>query len=384
MKDGRGRRLKPSLQAEACATRIMSYKVFSEQHTLIGLRVLVMAAMLPVVAQDASKFSVRSDLVFLPTRVQDKKGGTVYGLRAEQFLVEDNGARQVVNVDEDPESSGLSLVVVVQCSRSAELELKKMKGLGAMIEAIAGGARHEVAVIAYGADHYVLGEFSRSMADTRYALTRLRDCASRNAATIDAVDFAIDMLKHRQNHYRRAILLIGETRDHGSKAKLNEVVAELGITDTVIYSVAFSPARDEALYDMRHSNDAYNDDPPKPAPPKPPPLEDSKPGMTSTERPPLFEWPPELVLMVNALKRNTASELAALSGGHYANFTTQKGFEAELQRISNQIHNYYLLSFKPSGDSGAGLHSLKVRVADYPDAVIQTRKSYWAGIPDGR
>src|SRR5580700_2608547 len=151
MKDGRGRRLKPSLEAEACATRIMSYKVFSEQHTLIGLRVLVMAAMLPVVAQDASKFSVRSDLVFLPTRVQDKKGETVYGLRAEQFLVEDNGARQVVNVDEDPESSGLSLVVVVQCSRSAELELKKMKGLGAMIEAIAGGARHEVAVIAYGA-----------------------------------------------------------------------------------------------------------------------------------------------------------------------------------------------------------------------------------------
>jgi VWFA-related protein len=340
-------------------------------------KVLAMAVMLPLLAQD-SKFSVRSNLVFLPTRVQDNKGETVYGLQAEQFIVEDNGFRQTVSVDEDPESTGLSLVVVVQCSRSADIELKKMKGLGAMIEAIAGGARHEIAVIAYGADNYVLGDFSRSMADTRYALTRLRDCSSRNAATIDAVDFAINMLKGRQNHYRRAILLIGETRDHGSKAKLDEVVAELGITDTVIYSVAFSPARDEVLYEMRHSNDAYNDDPPKPTPPKPPPLEDSKPGMTSTERPPLFEWPPELVMMVNALKRNAASELATLSGGHYANFTSQKGFEAELQRISNQIHNYYLLSFKPSGDSPTGLHSLKVRVADYPDAVIQTRKNYWA------
>jgi hypothetical protein len=103
-----------------------------------------------------------------------------------------------------------------------------------------------------------------------------------------------------------------------------------------------------------------------------------------TEKPPLFPWPPELLLIVNALRRNTASELATLSGGHYANFTTQKGFDAELLRISNQIHNYYLLSFKPSAEQAWGLHTLKVRVADYPDAVIQTRKSYWAGMRDSR
>jgi hypothetical protein len=28
----------------------------------------------------------------------------------------------------------------------------------------------------------------------------------------------------------------------------------------------------------------------------------------------------------------------------------------------------------------AGLHTLSVRVPGYPDAVIQTRKSYWPGI----
>ncbi len=328
-------------------------------------------------AQD-NQFSVRSNLVFLPTRVQTKKGETVYGLRPDQFFVEDNGVRQTVKIDEDPESSGLSLVVAVQCSRAAELELKKLKGLGAMIEAITGEAPHEVAVVAYGATPYVLGDFSRSSVETRIALTKLRDCASRYAATIDTVSFAIDMLKRSRKHYRRAILLIGETRDHGSKAKLDEVVAELGITDTVIYSVAFSPGRDEMLYDLRHSNDAYNDDPPKPPPEKPSPIEDSRPGMTSAERPPLFAWPPEVLLIVNALKRNAASELASLSGGEYVNFTTQKGFDASLQRIANRIHNYYLLSFQPTADPPSGLHTLRVRVPDYPDVVIQTRKNYWA------
>ncbi len=334
--------------------------------------------------QEPTKFSARSDLVFLPTRVQDKKGDTVYGLRAEQFMVEDNGVRRAVNVDEDPESSGVSLVVAVQCGRSANLEFKKLKGLGAMIGAIVGDAPHEVAILSYGVDPYLLSDFSRSSDAVRTGLAKLKDCSSNYAATIDTVYYAINMLKRRQNHYRRAILLIGETRDHGSKSKLDEVVAELGITDTVIYSVAFSPARDEVLHDMMHANDAYNV--PEPKDPGPPPdVEKRSPAENVwTEKPPLFPWPPELLLIVNALRRNTASELATLSGGHYANFTTQKGFDAELLRISNQIHNYYLLSFKPAAEQAWGLHTLKVRVADYPDAVIQTRKSYWAGMLNSR
>ena len=89
-------------------------------------------------------------------------------------------------------------------------------------------------------------------------------------------------------------------------------------------------------------------------------------------------------MIANALRKNAASELAALSGGEYANFTTQRGFDSELQRISNEIHNYYLLSFKAPAEQPWGLHSLKVRVADRPDAVVQTRKSYWAGILQGR
>src|ERR1700680_475261 len=89
----------------------------------------------------------------------------------------------------------------------------------------------------------------------RNGLTKLKDCRSNGAATIDTVYFAINMLKRRHTRYRRAILLISETRDHGSKGKLDDVVAELGITDTVIYSVTFSAARDEALHDLAHSND---------------------------------------------------------------------------------------------------------------------------------
>ena len=334
------------------------------------------------------KFTTHSNLVYLPTRVQSKKGETIYGIQPEQFIVEDNGVRQSVQVDEDPDSWGVSLVVAVQCSRSAPLEFKKLKGLGAMIDGIVGDAPHEVAVLTYGERPYVLDDFSGSPEADPLALSRIKDCGDFHAASIDAVYYAINMLRRRQSHYRRAILLIGETRDHGSRSKLQDVVAELGVTDTVIYSVAFSPSRDEIIEDLR-----YDDKPPQAAvstpPPspshQPPPAEANSspppvPEPVYTEHPPLLVLPPELQLVVNALRRNAASDLASLSGGEYVNFTTQRGFEASLQRISNQIHDYYVLSFKPTSAPALSLHSLRVRVANYPDAVIQTRRTYWSGI----
>ena len=57
-------------------------------------------------------------------------------------------------------------------------------------------------------------------------------------------------------------------------------------------------------------------------------------------------------------------------------FSTQRNLEEDLLDISNQIHNYYLLSFTPSS-APMSLHSLRVIVPDHPGAVIQTRRNYW-------
>jgi VWFA-related protein len=346
----------------------------------------ILLASFPVTAQESlpPRFKVHSNLVFLPTRVQSKKGEAVYGLKPEDFVVEDNGVRQAVHVDEDPDSSGLSLVVAIQCSRSAPLEFSKLKGLGAMIDAITGEAPHEVAIVGFGEGPYMLGDFSSRPEAVRLALSRLKPCGMFGAASIDTVYYAMNMLKRRQNHYRRAILLISETRDHGSRSKLHQVVAELGITDTAIFSVAFAPAKDEVIEGLRDGNHAPQPPifPPPPSPSEgdagasPPPV----PEPIYTEHTPLFALPPQILMLINALRKNSASELASLSGGEYQKFTTQGGFEQDLQRISNQLHNYYLLSFAPPPGPAWGFHELRVRIADRPDAVIQTRRSYWAGI----
>jgi VWFA-related protein len=326
-----------------------------------GMRAFILFFLLVggvAVAQDTTAagdqsytLKTQSNIVLVPTTVQTKHGEMLYELKPEQFVVEDNGVPQKVHLDEDTDVLGLSLAVVVQCSRSAGWEYTKLSGIGEMIDGIAGGAPREVAIITYGSAPMLLGNFSSSVSDMGNALAQLQPCDDPDASTLDAVKYATKLLEARKNHYRHAILLVSETRDHGSDAKPADVIAALGRTNTVVDSVAFGPGKTEILNDLKYGGGSG-------------PI-----GL--------------LVMAVEALKKNAARELAALSGGEYVNFTTQKGFDEGLHQLSNHIHNYYLLSFQPASVAGGapsqGMHRIRVHIPDYPDAKIRFRESYFSG-----
>ncbi len=305
----------------------------------------------PATGDQSYTLRTQSNIVLVPTTIQTKHGDMLYGLKQDQFVVEDNGVPQTAHLDEDTDSLGLSLVVVVQCSRSAGYEFPKLIGLGSMIDGIAGDAPREVAIVTYGSAPLLLGKFSSSVDAMAHALSQLEPCDDPDASTLDAVDYAARLLEARKNHYRHAILLISETRDHGSTKKPAEVIAALGRTNTVVDSVAFGPGKTEVINDLKYGGGSG-------------PI-----GL--------------LVMAVEALKKNAAHELAALSGGEYINFTTQKGFDEGLHQLSNHVHNYYLLSFQPhaeaNGEPSPGMHRIRVKIPDYPDAKVRFRESYFAG-----
>src|SRR5690349_4151823 len=56
----------------------------------------------------------RSNLVLVPTLVKDSQAAIVYGLQANDFIVEDDGVEQPVSMDEAPEGQPISLVVAIQ------------------------------------------------------------------------------------------------------------------------------------------------------------------------------------------------------------------------------------------------------------------------------
>jgi VWFA-related protein len=206
--------------------------------------------------QNPYSLSTQTNLVTVPTQVTTQQGDFIYGLQGSQFVVTDNGVRQRIRLETTPEQTGLSLIVLVQCSRAAALESAKLAGLSTMIEDITGAAPHEVAIVSYGTNPSLLSNFTSDSEKVRAAVSAIKPCNENGAATFDAVEYATGLLGEREKHYRRAILLISETRDHGSHATPKEVIRELGETNTVVNAVAYSPGRDQFLHQLRYETKA--------------------------------------------------------------------------------------------------------------------------------
>ena len=68
--------------------------------------------------------------------------------------------------------------------------------------------------------------------------------------------------------------------------------------------------------------------------------------------------------------------VAQLTGGEYFAFKDAKTLAQHLITISNDVPNYYFLSFRPQSLQ-SGLHALELRVKDRPEYKVNARKGYW-------
>ena len=310
------------------------------------------------IAPPASTITVNSQLVLVPTEVRTKKGETIYGLHAEDFTLEADGVPQRIRLDDSLDPIPISLVVLVQCSRSAAMEGPKIKGLATMVEAIAGGGPAKVALVDFGNQLEMLTNLTNDPSKRDAAFAELQPCEDDPGDSIlDAVAFANRLLDHRHAAGRRVILLVSETRDHGSKTDAARLVEALGSSNTVVESVAFSALRAEETERLK---------------------EHAPSGLLNPAS--------LLYAILQAFRKNVPKELAHQTGGEYINFSSENGFDRSLNTLANRLHNGYQLSFVPHfpPDSAAAaepLHRLVVRVPKYPDAVIEHRESYSSATP---
>lgn len=305
-----------------------------------------------------STITVNSQLVLVPTEVRTKKGEIIYGLGPGDFTLEADGVPQRVRLDDSLAPVPISLVVLVQCSRSAAMEGPKIKGLATMVEAIAGGGPAQVALVDFGNQLEMLTNLTADPARRDAAFAELQPCEDDPGDSIlDAVAFANHLLDHHHATGRRVILLISETRDHGSKTDPATLVEALGSSNTVVESVSFSALRAEETERFK---------------------EHAPTGMLN---------PASLIYAIlQAFRKNIPKELAHQTGGEYITFTSENGFDHNLNTLANRLHSGYQLSFVPhfppdTSAAGEDLHRLAVRVPKYPDAVIEHRESYSSAAP---
>ena len=204
--------------------------------------------------------TVRTTLVMVPVLVTTKTGKVVFELTADDFVVTDNGVPQHFKLDEDTGSQPLALAIVVEMGGAGVSHLDDYRGLDSVLDALIGNVEHRVAVIGFDSTPHLLMPFSSRTSDASQQLANL-SAGDQGAAILDAVAFALAQLQAEPANYRRAILLLSETVDQGSKTTLNEALRLISDTNTAMYSFAFSSTRAA----VSHEASKLNNETPGPA-----------------------------------------------------------------------------------------------------------------------
>ena len=330
----------------------------------------ILAAALSGAALAQTTLHTTTTLVVVPTIVQTTDKAAAFSLTAEDFVVTDNGVPQKV-VLEEATKRPLSLVVLMQTGGMARGQFPSYTHLETMLASLLGGAPNRVSIVNFDSRPEAASPFTSDIAQWKEAIDK-PDQGDSGAAIFDGIAYALDLLKKEPAGNRRAILLISQEHDDGSKTPMKEIVRNLGETNTAIYSVTFSAQKTEAKLALKYPH--VN-----------PPLQtQNSDGSYKPYNDPArptqgyFKLDAPLRLIFGAMQKNLSAEVAELSGGESMSFDGRGELESAINTLSNHIRNSYLLSFTPTSTE-PGLHAIRVSLPKHPEMVVSARTSYWAG-----
>jgi VWFA-related protein len=315
-------------------------------------RIAAQAALLAIsfarTAAPQVTFRATVPVVIAPATVSDARGKYIDGLTAPDFELLDDGKPRKFELDtSDTVLTPLSVVIAVQANNTAPAAVQRIRKIGSMLEPLITGERGCAAVIAYDEEVRVVEDFTNDAGKLTQAMRAIRTGHTATAREIDALNEAARMLAARPAGERRAIIVIGESRDRGSKGKLDELLAAIQTRGIAVYPVVFS---------------AY-----------------STPWLTKPSDLPMAEGGGLIAIFTELArlgKTNAAQALAEYSGGLRVSFTTQRRLERVMTELGEELHSQYIFSYA-NPVCTPGFHRIEIRVRSRPEAVIRARYGYW-------
>jgi hypothetical protein len=165
-----------------------------------------------------SEIHVYTNEVIAPVTVLDKRGQFVLDLEQKDFRVFDNGVEQKID-HWDVGGDSLAVTLLLETSSHLEMMAPVIQSLGSIFGETVMALNGEAAVLTYDAT-----------VDLRQNFTRDHDAVERAVADVqfeapelhlyDAMAAAVDLLKTQPENLRRVMVIVGESQDTGSAAKL--------------------------------------------------------------------------------------------------------------------------------------------------------------------
>jgi len=336
-----------------------------------------------------AKLKVQVALVNMPVTVRNAKGDMVNDLDAKDFRITDNGVEQKIShfdLGGDP----LSLVILIETSSRIEALLPQMRKTGILFTQTVMGPEGEAAVVGFNDAVDKLQDFT-SDGDAIESVVGHLQTGTSGSKLYDAMAVGVDMLSGRMPQptadrpgRRRVMLVMSETVDAGSEAKLGEVLRKAQLANVTIYSVGLSTTRSELKGKPR-------DNQPTPIAP---------PGIMTLPAPPGTVQTPSgqdlasasgvdlLGLAIwavehadNKVKDHAMEVACTATGGAHLSTYKDRTIEKVIDEIGGELHSQYSISYAPSDSDAVGYHEIKVDV-DRKNLKVRTRPGYYVAPPE--
>lgn len=289
---------------------------------------------------------VQTNEVVVPVTVTDPDGELVLDLYPSDFHVFDDGVEQKIDhwdLGGDP----LAVALVLETSSRADSMIPAIQSLGSIFTETVMALNGKAAVITYNSTVNVRQPFTQDHDAVEKAIAGAEFDDPR-MHLYDAMARAVEMLKDDAPKRRRIMLVVGESRDDGSKANFGEVVREAEHANISIYAIGPSSAVRDLLADA----------------------------------PALWAAPAIFLLQQgrNISKRHDLEVAATATGGVHYGAARASTLRTALDDIGGELHAQYILSYRPNGERAPGFHSIRVAVSR-PDVSVRARPGYYVAPP---
>ncbi len=344
----------------------------------------------PAAQGGTPKIAIQVKAVNVQATVRDKHGKIIPNLTKEDFTVAEDGRPQTINyfVKEGDVPLRLGLLVDTSLSQRRVLDQERSASYS-FLDQLLRQDKDLAFVIHFDRDVELLQDFTASRPKLQAALQSLQtpqyDSSSGSGsggggsqgggggsggnggyggghgghshggtALYDAIFLAADELMSKQKG-RKALIILSDGVDHGSKETLASAIQTAQRADTVIYSILF---KDEDEGNYGHQGGMMG----------------PRGGMGGGRHGGGGRYPQE----ERPDGKKILTQISKETGGRLFQVSKKETVDKIYADIQEELRSQYSLGYTPDKDTGAGYHKILVTVKD-KEMVVQARDGYYSG-----
>ncbi len=292
------------------------------------------------------------DVVNILAAVHDKRGGLVGNLEKSDFTIFEDGKQQEIKYFTRETDLPLTIGLLIDVSRSQENLIGIERSAAAEFFAQVLRPKDEAFLISFGEESELLQDYTSSARVLTASMNDLRVSSGvgglgpgpvptmgqpRGTVMYDAIYLAASE-KLKGEVGRKAIVLITDGVDEGSKVKIEAAVEEAQKADAVIYSIDYSDPRFYGFGGM----------------------------------------------FTGGIGASALNKLSDQTGGHMFRVDRTHSLPEIFRELQDEMRSQYAIGYTPTNSvKDGGYRKLEIRMAD-KTMKVQARKGYYALKPESR